>query len=424
MNGVLRTSAYFAPILQVIMVPATICIDNPHFYRATNMFLEPRIEHDFLTTMNITMGSGSTDKSHNGSGSTVPLLDIYGTSAINTLGLNLTDTSHNPYTELLKKLAPIASENDFATLSIDGQFKIRESNIFFVQNFTKGFFFLSHLPIRSLHIKDITFTDLSSLNASIPNQKTPEWQAVFRSLRPLLASFDISVRPTKEMGPGDFSCLVGWTHNYQNTSTLDFVDGTIATGFLAPTGKKRNPFHLFSLPLGYNGHWGFPLSAKLSLGMYEWITVGASIDAIIFAKNKQTIRLKTAPEQKGIIKLALGDVSVKKGSIWDAGLFFKADHFMYGLSFTAAYSCAGEQKDKLTPHNSTLFSKKIINTDTSLKNWYMHTLHVGGEYDFAKQYSKTGIRIGIFYNYQLGGVRVFDTNVVGGSFGIDIAGDL
>ena len=97
---------------------------------------------------------------------------------------------------------------------------------------------------------------------------------------------------------------------------------------------------------------------------------------------------------------------------------------MYGLSFTAAYSCAGEQKTILTPINSTIFNKTTINSNEKLKNWYMHTLHFVAEYDFAKPDSKIGPRIGFFYNYQLGGIRIFKTNIAGGSFGIDIAWNL
>ena len=89
-----------------------------------------------------------------------------------------------------------------------------------------------------------------------------------------------------------------------------------------------------------------------------------------------------------------------------------------------AYSYAGEQKNHLKPCNTDLFNATIANSDPMLKGWNMHTIHLVAEYDFAKQNSKMGPRLGAFYNCQVGGTRVFKTNVAGGSFGLDIGWDL
>jgi hypothetical protein len=51
----------------------------------------------------------------------------------------------------------------------------------------------------------------------------------------------------------------------------------------------------------------------------------------------------------------------------------------------------------------------------------MHTLHFSAEYDFATHDSQSGLRVGAFYTLQLQGTRVFETNMLGGTFGLDIA---
>src|ERR1700733_6431339 len=130
-------------------------LDNPHFYRATNMFLEPRLEHDYLTTFNATIGGGSTKKGRNGHNTIVPLLDIYGLNTVPTLGTAITN------------------------LSIDSTFRIIESNLSFAQNLAKGFFLFFYLPVRSLTIKDI----------NIPNFSVPQLNAQ-------LAPYGISANPT------------------------------------------------------------------------------------------------------------------------------------------------------------------------------------------------------------------------------------
>jgi len=364
-----------------------LSMDNPHFYRATNIFAEPRIEHNYLTSFDATLGGGSTTKSRNSDHATVPLLDIYGP---NVLVINNIPT----------------------TFSIDGTFKILESNLSYAQNLAYGLLLFFHLPVRSLNIKNVSFMPTNN-QISFTNDALQ-----------LLSHNGVLTCQSKETGIGDFTSLVGITHNYQNTQVLDFIDGTVTAGILAPTGKKKNEHELFSLPLGYNGHWGFPFSGALSLGAYEWITVGAYANALLFVKTHRFMNLKTTIDQSGIIKLGFGTVSVDKGTVWNTGLYFKADHFAYGLSLTAAYSCAGEQKSTLNPLKSSMLDYVVINSDPILKGWKMHTIHFVAEYDFAQQNSKMGLRVSAFYNRQIGGTRVFKTNMSGGSFGLDIGWDL
>ena len=54
---------------------------------------------------------------------------------------------------------------------------------------------------------------------------------------------------------------------------------------------------IFSLPLGYDGHYGFPISTDIGFGLYEWLTIGGHFDALLLAKNDQTVRVKTAADQ-------------------------------------------------------------------------------------------------------------------------------
>jgi hypothetical protein len=414
-------------IVGALLVSSAIAaIDNPHFYRATNaIFNEPRIENDHLTSFDATLAGGSTTKSRNSCHDIVPLFDLYGTTNIRTLALNIPNQDPtNPYQHILDNLATITADNPFGTLSIDGTFKIIESNLSYTHNLPKGFLLYFHLPVRNLQIQHPTFTDFSPNAPAIPNKNNPEWQQFLHNFTPIMNHYGINTCPTSQTGIGDFTTLIGITHNYQDTKVLDFIDGTIALGVLAPTGKKKNENKLFSLPLGYNGHWGFPVNGMISIGTYEWITLGAYAHGLFFLKNNRSMRLKTAEQQSGIIKLAIDNTTVTKGAIWNTGIVFKADHFIYGLSFMAAYSYAGEQKNHLTPCNPDLFNTTIVNSDPMLKGWNMHTVHLVAEYDFAKQNSKMGPRLGAFYNCQVRGTRVFKTNVAGGSFGLDIGWDL
>jgi len=366
-------------LITIAIAPYAHSIDNPHFYRATNMFLEPRLEHDYLTTFNATIGGGSTEKGRDNNNNIVPIFNIYGTNTIPALGA------------------------DNANPSLDGTFKIIEANLSFTQNLAKGIFLFFYLPVRSLTLKNISIANypLSTLSS-------------------LLAPYNITINPHTSNGVGDLTSWFGWTHNYQDTKTIDFIDTTLMTGFLTPTGKLRDENILFSLPTGYNGHWGIPLCGMLSIGFYEWITIGTYINTIFFTKAERMLRLKTDTEQNGFIKLACGNVSVHKGPLINTGLYFKADHFGHGFSFSAAYSFALQSSNHLTLKNPTLFNPVIINTDSMLKGWNMHTINFVAEYDFAREDSKIGNRIGLFYNLQIAGKRTFNTNILSGTYGLDI----
>lgn len=401
-------------------------IDNPHFYRATNFFGEPRLEHNYLTSFDITLGGGSSHHSRNNIGNSVPLFDIYGKSSLRNLAANVPNLDpENPLDQILIALAQLPARKNFATLSTHARFEIIESNLFFTHNVRHGLFLLVHLPIRKLTIDEIVFKDLSPDDTIFPNKNTPTWQDFLRSFNPILQQFNLSAQPFHAHGIGDLTCSLGWTHNYQETVTLDFIDFSCMAGLLAPTGKRKHENQIFSLPLGYDGHWGLPVSIMGALGIYDWVTIGGYIHALFFADRDKKIHLKTSLQQQGIIKLAENNVRITKGSLWNTGVYCKADHCAWGLSCMFGYSCAVEQARSLKLiTDNTAYTNFIINTDSQNKGWSMHTFHFGAEYDFTKENATIGSRIGFFYNYPFAGKRIFTTKMTGGSYGLDISIDL
>jgi len=134
--------------------------------------------------------------------------------------------------------------------------------------------------------------------------------------------------------------------------------------------------------------------------------------------------MKTALKQRGLIKLAKGKATIRKGSLWHAGLYVKADHLVRNFSCTIAYSFVRKREDHITPHKQSIFPLVVVNSDQSLRGWQMHTIHIFVEYDFAKHDNFIGPRIGLFYNAPVSGQRIFKTKTVGAQFGVDIAWDM
>ncbi len=411
-------------------------IDNAHFYRATNLFFEPRLERDYLTSFDLFLQSGSTRDARNRDHDTVPLFDIYGTSDMHELavGVPCKDLS-NPLDLIIQQLSLLPSRcvtsNDackdiskFANYSIGGKFSVMESFISLAQNIKRGFFFHFFFPIRRLKVSDVCFCDISPTDNTCPNINTPIWQAFKNNFDDILARYCLSRECYSLTNIGDVSLDIGWTHSFQKTEVLDFVDTTFKFGIIIPSGEERCEDRIFSIPFGYNGHFGATLSGDLAFGAFDWLTLGAHFDAMVFGNKTKEIRLKTGQAQSGMIKLAKGCSKVERGSQWEVGGYLKLDHFVRGLSFIVGYSFVSKNKDIVTPEDCEKFDLGIANTDQALFGYKMHTVNFFVEYDFSQENKIVGPRIAGYYNWVVGGERIFTTNVGGANFGVEFAWDL
>ncbi len=416
-------------MILLILIVSTIlsftsahCYDTLHFYRATPLFQKPRFERSWLTSFDVTFRGGVGTSGLNKDRDKVPLCDIFGTHNMKDLGAGVPrpdNDVNNPLDMILTDLEMLPGRDNFATLSIDGDFALFELYIHLVHNFCYGFFIEGHIPIRSIRVSKQPFTDLTPDDEIEPNKNSQTWQRFLQDFNAILKRYDLSRDKFDETGAGDTTVLFGWTHNYQETETLDFVDITLAAGFIAPTGKKQNIDNIFALPFGYDKHWGIPIQARLAIGLYDWLTFGTYASGIFFTNNSTKKRIKTAQNQSGIIKLAKASVTIDKGSLFHAGGYIEADHCVRGLSFLIGYSFASGQNETYCPREPDKFNPTIINSDEMLQGWSMHTIHLFAGYDFANERSWCAPRIGLYYDHIVRGKRVFKTNMIGANIGIE-----
>ncbi len=411
-------------------------IDNAHFYRATNLFFEPRLERDYLTTVDFFLQGGSTCKARNKEHETVPLFDIYGESDMHELGVGVPGKDlSNPLDLILQQLSLPPSrcitssdackiQSKFATFSIGANFSILEAIFSFAQNIKRGFFFHLYFPIRRMKVDDICFCDISPTDDICPNINTPIWQIFKENFDAILSRYCLSKDCYSKTNLGDVSFDIGWTHSFQKTEVLDFVDTTFKFGVIIPSGEKRCEDQIFSIPFGYNVHVGVTISADLAFGAFDWLSLGSHFDAMVFADKTKDIRLKTGEAQSGIIKLAKGCAKIERGSQWEVGTYIKFDHFVRGLSLLFGYSFVSKNRDNVTPQDTDKFNVSVANSDHMLFGYKMHTINFYAEYDFAHEDKVVGPRVAAYYNMVVGGKRIFTTGVGGANFGLELAWDL
>lgn len=397
----------------------TFSYDNAHFYRATNnFFFQTVVDKNWLSEIDITFGGGSTRHSRIKESRKAPLFDIYGLNNMHDLGNGVPGKDlTNPADLILTQLSLIPTRDCFAQFSIDGRFALIEANFFYLQHLACGFFFFSHIPLRRFKITDICIKDCSPTDAPFPNINTPIWQSFLAALPFILSKYSLSTEPINATGVGDLSLILGWTYNYNESSLLDFVDLSLSAGVLLPTGKKKNVDKLFSLPFGYDGHVGVPWNADVAFGLCEWLVLGAHFDAITFISHSQEKRFETSLFQKGIINLAKDCVTVQQGTVWNGSAYVKADHFLRGISLLFGYSFSRQDRTKYTNCDNCFM---VNNNALELRGWKMRTLHIALDIDMTQPEQLTGLHFGAFYNQVVGGERIFDTNMAGGTIGLDL----
>jgi len=395
--------------------------DWPHFYRAAYFPGQPRLAKEQLSSFDVTFAAGAADRSRNCNGDTTCLFDIFGATNMQKLGAGVPcKDPTNPADMALIYLAQQPANGSFAHLSFGGKFHLAELIFSIPHNFMYGFYGQLLVPVRHMAVRDICFNDLSPCNSACA-VNNPVWNMFLNLLPDIFERYGLCMRDYSETRAGDISVLFGWAINYQETVVLDYIDMGIRTGVIIPTSKEQQSELIFDIPFGYDGHLGIPIMVDASIGLFDWFTAGVYGNYILFFDKTHEVRMKTDPGQCGFLRLAKGCALVSKGDIFDVGGYVLADHFAKGLSLLIGYTYSKKFKDTLTPKNDCIFDPCIVNTDPTRFEWDMHTMHFGLEFDLAHEGNRFSPRIGLFYNWQVAGKRVFKTNMVGATVGFDFA---
>ncbi len=410
---------FFAALL---LSPAALYSSQKFFYRAGPYEAEPRYERDCLSTFKVNFMGGESKKGYNANGDSTDILNIYGFANAKAWAIGgIIDPSSSEYNADIAALliTPPNPNGAFAELKYQGKFTFYESNLYWAQNLKKGFFFEVNLPIQRLAMENISYIDETSAS----NSGSIAWRTVLANLTEIFDQYELNAGPWKHSGVGDMRIMGGWTINHEDMENIDFFDATIKIGVSIPTAKKRNPQYVFSVPGGYNGHVGVPIDFDMALGMYEWFTLGAHIEGEFFNKKTQTLRMYTSTDQSGPVKLLEGQAKYDMGSLWDIGVYAKADHIFKGLSLFFGYTYSHKAKDTLTPDDTNVFPTIAANSDPALQGWKRQDLSARIEYDFAQEGRKYNPIVGIFYNVPVAGEYIFKTFTAGGDIALNIVWD-
>lgn len=368
-------------------------MDNMHWYRARLWNNEPRSSKACYQSFDMLFGGGSTTHGFDKHGEKTNIFGIYGPEDLTKLGIIIPSIS-----------------DDRLKANFGSRFQLWEVQLQGTWNFTHGLFARAHLPIRIMRIHDIKPFSTFGYDSTV------EWKEVNRQLDTVFKEHNLQAHEVSKTGPGDLSLLLGYSHTSYATCNLDYLDFCFQTGVLFPTGSKRDLKNPFSIPLGYNGHFGLPLIGDLATGVWDWLTVGLHAEGLVLFKGNETFRPVSYNDQPFIRLTDPVERKVKPGNLWDISWYLKADHVVCGFSLLFGFSHDQQQAASIEYFNDDVF--KTLH-DPSLEGWNMNVIHALAEYDWSTEDNHHGPRIQFSYDFIINGRNILNTSMIAGALGID-----
>ncbi|MCF7799457.1 hypothetical protein K9L05_04500 [Candidatus Babeliales bacterium] len=418
-------------------------IDNAHFYKTPNLYSRPTDckfdgkKHysiqDWYTKIDVNYEYGDSKKCSDWTSESSTLLNRAGNQKMAYLDSGLSDVTTItpellPYKYFLRDARNYIAQNPRKTiceLAFDGKFEINELNLDLRQNIISGLFVQLLVPVRHVNLKQIKYIDKTDTTADFFDAtRTNTWESLKENLSPILNSYGIQNynQTIKKTNFGDITLLLGWQgYPCSNDNPKIDIGLELKMGLMFPAGSNLNPNSIFSIPTGYDGHWGVTFQGQANLEYQNWLYLAAHASSTFFMTDRKTKLLKTDELQQGSIKLARGRVKSDAGLLWHIGIDAKLDHIFKGFSALVGYSYNRQEAEKVSQVGD-YFDQNIIDTDKNFYQWSMNTAHFMIDYDFSVHMpnSKFAPRINIFYNLPFSTRNSFKTNMIGGGLGADI----
>lgn len=415
-------------MISVVLTTAAAHAGNfnyyPAYYRPRFFFGEPRLANKGLTSLYGFMRGGHAMDGYTCTGQQANVLNIYGRENLSVLtkGVPSALLNRNPDCIANTVWHYEASQHTFGQLTINGKFSIAEFLPVITQNIAKGFFVTITVPIKCTSIKELYYIDNSTPSSFNQSISRIDWQVFINTIEQNMCRYGTHLGPSKSHGLGDIQLLGGWTINYEDLSTIDFIDFSALVGVNIPTSTVC-PYTVFYLPLGYEGHTGIPLIIDASVGIFDWFTLGIQTGALWFNTKKRIMAMKTDSEQNGWIKLAHDAAHVKKGTIWHIDEYLKFDHLIEGFSLYVGFSHDHANRTWTTPCDTATFDYAIVNNDAQLLPWTLNAAHVVLELDWASFKHPNAPRVAFTVDKTFSGKRAFETLLFGAYLGVDCSWD-
>jgi hypothetical protein len=312
----------------------------------------------------------------------------------------------------------VPTDSSYGTLNFTGSFNSLNGNVGLGYNITESFFITTQLPFYSIEIKNPKYTDATSTSAS-----NAEWQAFLANFNGILKNANISQDGYKKNGFGDARFSIGWVRNVEELGQLFALDSIIQLGIIAGTAEEQDKTKVFSIAPGNNKHNGFFFMFDTHIGVSRYLTLSFHTEQTAFLKRNCIRRIKTAPGQNGWIKLSQTTVNEEWGNKYSLGGYITYNPIDM-IAFSTGYTYYHQNRHTLVPTDTLTYSPSIINNDTMLEPWSMHTFHFSCEINGANRDHMIHPRIALSYNRIIQSHNTFLNHTGSGVLGLAITAEI
>jgi hypothetical protein len=370
---------------------------------------------------------GTTTKCRDWNENKVGVLRVYkeSESAIAMLmGAERGSSIHSLANLLIPALAGVTDDGKRGRFLLDGRFEELDFSFWGKYNISVGkipgnFDVYCYVPFRYVDVSDVQWHDQteSVLNAdlAVKHYVTDDIHTVVRDL----GSLDLG--SWNKLGIGDITFLLRWYTDFrQMKEHLKNVRITTRFGLSIPSGSEKDEDKVFSMPLGNDGAWGFPLAAGIDLYFVKRVKAGLELETLVLLDKTRVRRLKTDTNQTDFLLLHKGKATKSFGITWKFNLFVQAKHFFKGLSAMIAYQFIKHDGDSLTAQEND-FSYNIINSAQTLEDWGTQHFIFQLNYDCFKEFKHAWLKpqLSFFYKLPVTGKRVINSHTFGGQIALN-----
>lgn len=216
---------------------------------------------------------------------------------------------------------------------------------------------------------------LSSLVLLLPNEDTirklylgiPGNEAQFTEMvSQFYKELQINGTSSKEVGAGDTVVYAALYDVREYEYKMRKIDLSLWFGGIIPSGLKRDPYNLGSVPFGGNGLWGLFIAPTMELELKEDLVFGMQVRATKrFGKCMQS-RLPLNAEQP-LFAPAVGSVRVNPGISVTGSAYIVFQDLRAGFGLEGKYTATYHQED--TFHTNVL----VNNQQPTFKNVECHS---------------------------------------------------
>ncbi len=331
-----------------------------------------------------------------------------------------------------------------------GHFDVDEFDFWYKQNLIWGLYFHAYFPYRNIKIDQIRMSNMGCRD-EVNGVNMDDF--VIKTL-PLIYAENCYKKPYytfSQSGVSDVALSLGWqAYTDKLVGLVTALGGFVQGGVTLPIARRHNENLIFSVPLGYDNHWGIIGRAGAEASAWKFLTVGVQAGAIIFFSTTQAMRVHSDPEkrQNGWIDLARAWVDEDYGSLWDLGGYVKFDSLIRGLAVVVGYSFTSQQRtylhvedscylrdvrkaalnhcncsdepDRKCPCFPYLISQDdVANSNKRHWEWETQTLHAVITYDTAIAFKcPWGALIRLEYDYPITGKHSWAVDMIGGTLGL------